>query len=307
MRLLLILASLMVGPALRAELRTFTDDGGRQIQAELVGMNGDHVVLKRNGKMAKWPLAKLSQDDQVYVKGWIKSAPKETPEIQVRIWERDGIGSSGSLNADKLENTLGKNIPGIKQTEEKGYYKHYDIDLTNRAPIDASDLIVSYVLYVVDAKNQVVGENGTEEISDIPSNERKTVTSKGITYVRTKTKTATLGTNILGHLQIGSSTDRTKEKFGGAWVRVYSPDGKMVGESKDLSDELEKLDIPWTGATGENAISIPDSFSKLEELFGPLKEAIEQIHEKLPKPPGNLPKPPGGPRSGPPKLPFGPR
>ena len=245
-------------------------------------------------------MAKLSQADQAYVGEWIKTAPKETPEVHVRIWERDGIGPSGNLNADKLENTLGKNIPGVKQTEEKGYFKHYDIDLSNRTPIDADDLIVSYVLYVVNAQNEVVGENGTESVSDIPSNERKTVTSKGIAYVRAKTKTLALGTNILGNFQIGSNTDRTKEKFGGAWVRVYSPDGKMVGEAKELSDELDRLEIPWTGATGEDALSIPESFSMLEEFFGPLKELIE----KLPKLPGDLPNLPSSPPKGLPKSPF---
>ena len=287
--LIVLLTFLWIEPA-KAELRTFTDDQGRQIQAELVGMSGDNIVIKRNGKLAKWPANKLSKSDQLYVKTWNRSASKGTPKILPRIWERDGIGEKGVLNAERLDNTLGKNIPLLKQTEEKGYYKHYDVDLHNNSPVDADDLVVSYVLYVVNVKNQVVWESGSESISDIPANSRKTIATKGITYVRAKTTSTTFGTNILGNLQVGSNTSRQTEKFGGAWVRVYSPNGTMVGESKRLSDQLEALDPQWTGPTGENAIPLPKSFSQLEELFGPLKEIIKQ----LPKPPVDLPKPPGG-------------
>ncbi|MDF1810844.1 MAG: SHD1 domain-containing protein [Verrucomicrobiales bacterium] len=296
------LAILLI-PTVQGEIRTFTDDTGRQVEAELVGLRGDNVVLKRNGKLAQWPVKKLSAQDQNYVKVWKKVSPA-TPELAVRIWERDGIGEQGVLNSERMDSSIpGKNIPILKSTEEKGYYKHYDVDIHNNSGIDASNLIVAYVLFVIDPQNQVVGENGRDSVDIIPSGERKTIKTQGITYVRTKTTTATFSTNILGNLSVGSATDRSREKFGGAWVRIYSLGGELAGEAKQFSPLLEKLNPAWTGYSGEQQILTPSSFSKLEEFFGPLKKLIESLPEppaSIPKPPGNFPFPPGGP----PKPPF---
>ena len=274
--------------------RIFTDDQGRQIEAEMVGVRGENIVLRRNGRMAQWPVKKLSEVDQRYVSEWKNSASRNTPKIQARIWERDGIGEKGLLNQDRLEPTLGKNIPLLKQTDEKGYFKHYDIDLHNRSAVDADNLMVSYVLYVITPQNKVIDETGREAVSKIGSNSRTTISTEGITYVRSKTKSTTFSTNILGNLQVGSDTKRSKEKFGGAWVRVYSPNGEIVGETKQLSPQLEALDPQWTGDSGHNAIPVPASLSQLEELLGPIKEIIKNLPERPPGLP-KLPRRPGFP------------
>ncbi|MEM9018901.1 MAG: hypothetical protein AAGC68_17970, partial [Verrucomicrobiota bacterium] len=93
----------------------------------------------------------------------------------------------------------------------------------------------------------------------------------------------TFGVNALGNLTTGTSTDRSKERFGGVWARVYGKDGELLGETKDLHDELERLDFRFTGTTGEGFEEVPflESFEKLKELF-----------EKLPKPPEGFPKKP---------------
>jgi len=41
--------------------RLFTDDQGRTVEATLVGVRGEKVVLSRNGRAAQWPIAKLSK------------------------------------------------------------------------------------------------------------------------------------------------------------------------------------------------------------------------------------------------------
>lgn len=292
---------LLVTHSSYGEVRTFTDDQGRQIQAELVGLRGDNVVIKSNGRMAQWPIAKLSKKDQAYVAFWKQSA-ETTPRVDVRIWERDGIGEKGVIDDGKLDpSALGKNIPMIKQTEEKASYKHYDVDLHNRSAVDAKNLLVSYVLYVITPQNQVVGENGKDSISLVGAESRHTLKTRGVTYVRTKTTSATVSTNILGNLSLGSNTSRSREKFGGAWVRVYSPEGNLIGEAKQLSDQLERMNPAWTGDTVENLLPTPSSFEQLEKLLGIIKEVIEN----LPEPPPGLPKPPGG-SSGRPPLPPGP-
>ncbi len=268
--------------------RVFTDDRGRQIEAELMGLNGANVVLNKGGKSAQWPLAKLSREDQSYVQAWTKD-PASSPSIVVNVWEREGVGEAGRLEEKSTGPEIPKNIPFLKKTEEKEKYRYYDIDLSNNSNIDAQKLHLAYVIYVIDASNKVVDLTGSEEVDAISSKKKVTVPSKAATSVRTKTTSATFGVNPLGGLTTGSSTDRGKERFGGIWARVYSSDGKLLGERKQLHDELERLNFGWTGSTGATFSKIPllETFEKLEELLGKLPKLPD-----LPKPPGGFPKPP---------------
>ena len=265
------------------DARLFTDDQGRQVEAELLGVNGANVVLDRNGQSAQWPIAKLSKQDQAYVKTWLEDPPSN-PKIRVNVWEREGIGDQGLFTTKTLKPGLPKNIPMLKSTEENAKYRYYDVDLSNLSQVDARDLHLSYVVYVIDASNQVVDYSGSRSIELVPASGRKSVGTEAATFVRTKTTSTTFGIGVLGNLTTGTSTDRAKERFGGIWVRVYGRDGELLGERKDLHDELERLDFRFTGSTGAGLSDIPvfESFQKLEELF-----------KKLPKPPSGLPpKPP---------------
>ena len=276
---------LLIPPTLGA--RTWTDDAGRQIEAEMIGVNGvngENVVFSQNGNSAQWPILKLSKGDQAYVRSWM-SDPAKTPSIVVNVWERDGIGEAGMM-PEKGGLGIPKNIPLLKTTEEKERYRYYDVDLSNNSPIDAQKLQLHYIIYVIDAANQVVGLQGSESVEAIASKKKVTVPTKAATRVSAKTTSATFGVNPLGGLTTGTSTDRSKERFGGIWARVYSHDGKLLGDRKQLHDELERLELQWTGGMGDGFSAIPllESFEKLEELF-----------RKLPKP--ELP-------TGLPRLPF---
>lgn len=292
--LLLIACIALLGGVGLVEARTFTDDRGRQIEADLLGVNGANVVLEKNGQAAQWPIAKLSQPDQMYVKAWLTDPPSN-PRIGVRIWEREGIGQSGRFGEKESGPSLPKNIPMLKKTEEKEKYRYYDMDLTNSSAVDAKELHLSYVLYVIDASNQVVDFSGSQKVETIPAGKRETRTTEAVTTTRTKTTSLTLGIGALGNLSAGTSTDRAKERFGGAWVRVYGKDGELLGEAKQLHDELERLDLRFTGSTSGGFADVPilETFDKLKELF----ESLPKLPENLPKPPGglpDLPKPPGG-------------
>lgn len=70
---LCLLASL---PTLAAEVRSWTDSMNRKIEAALVKVEGENVVLKlKDGREIPYPLAKLSQPDRDFV----ASLPAETP------------------------------------------------------------------------------------------------------------------------------------------------------------------------------------------------------------------------------------
>ncbi len=281
-----------------AEARLFTDDQGRQVEAEIVGVNGANVVLDRNGQSAQWPINKLSNEDQDYVKAWLKDSPS-SPKIRVNIWEREGIGEAGRFQEKSSGLEIPKNIPMLKSTEETEKYRYYDVDMSNLSGVDAREVFLSYVVYVIDETNKVVDFAGSESVELIKAEGRETRATQAVTYVRTKTTSMTFNVGVLGNLSTGTNTDRSKERFGGAWARVYSADGELLGERKQLHDELERLDFRFTGSTGETFGELPilESFEKLKELL-----------DKLPKPPAGFPKPPSGfpkPPGGLPKPPFG--
>ena len=284
----LLLISLFTLPFSLAA-REFTDADGRTVDAEILGVRDDHVVLSKNGKTGRWPIAKLSPKDQVYVRAWSKD-PTTTPKLRVRLFERDGMGETGVFQGKSSKTPL--DIPLIKQTEATANYKHYEADISNDAQsqVDALQLTAAYVLFVINTENQIVPETGFQKIDQIPVGERKTVTTEGITFLRTKTTSLTLGTNPLGHLNIGSNTDRAKG-------RVYSAEGELLGEAKDMIPELERLDPQWTGSNGVVEYPLMEAIDAFEKLI----EALP----KLPEFPDlkDLPKPPKPPR--PPKPPFG--
>ncbi|MBL9114236.1 MAG: PQQ-binding-like beta-propeller repeat protein [Verrucomicrobiaceae bacterium] len=71
LRHLIVSGAVLLGSAqLKAEVRTWTDSTGQfKIEAELVGIQGGQVTLKRpDGSIAKLPLARLSKADQDFLK-----------------------------------------------------------------------------------------------------------------------------------------------------------------------------------------------------------------------------------------------
>jgi len=127
----------------------------------------------------------------------------------------------------------------------------------------------------------------------IPAGGRVSQSSQAATLVSSKTTSPTLGTNVLGDLTTGTDTDRTKERFGGIWARVYGPTGELLGERKDLHDELERLDFQFNGITGNSYSDLPilEGFEKLQEILDQLPE-LPVRPRVFPKPDGILPTPP---------------
>ncbi|HEY1123973.1 MAG TPA: SHD1 domain-containing protein, partial [Haloferula sp.] len=58
-----------------ASARVWTDTTGRKIDAEIVRVEGDQVVVNFKGKETKLPLAKLSADDRKFAEEWQKTQP----------------------------------------------------------------------------------------------------------------------------------------------------------------------------------------------------------------------------------------
>lgn len=53
-----------------AESRSWTNDAGKTIQAELVDVEGDKAVLNMSGNNFPVPINTLSEADQEFIKNW---------------------------------------------------------------------------------------------------------------------------------------------------------------------------------------------------------------------------------------------
>lgn len=62
----------------KAEVRAWTNNAGKTIQAELVDVEGGKAVLNMNGNNFPVPIDSLSQADQEFIKNWKKSAPSDS-------------------------------------------------------------------------------------------------------------------------------------------------------------------------------------------------------------------------------------
>lgn len=107
--LLSALAALALMPAsLHAAPREWTDQAtGRKINAEFVALKGDQVTLSINGKEYKLPVAKLSAEDQAYLKVVGDSpapAAAPAPEMEKAVTEPKAAAASskvvGPIEAD---------------------------------------------------------------------------------------------------------------------------------------------------------------------------------------------------------------
>lgn len=69
-----LLISLLLASTSLAEMHIFTDTKGRTISAKIVTVLGDTIVIERkDGKTFTLPIVTFSEDDQMYVKEWVKN------------------------------------------------------------------------------------------------------------------------------------------------------------------------------------------------------------------------------------------
>jgi hypothetical protein len=70
MKTCLMLVISLIGAASIAKARTFTSSDGRKLEAELVSVEGEVIILKRSqdGQLFRLPIGKLSAEDQAFVR-----------------------------------------------------------------------------------------------------------------------------------------------------------------------------------------------------------------------------------------------
>ncbi len=277
--------------------RTFTDDQGKTTVAALSGVDGNDVILRRGSVAIRWPLAKLSKEDQAYVQEWQKNPPS-TPKLLVRLWERMGLSPAGTFPDSSDSPPDLPNIPGIIDVEKKDTFHYFDVDVSNPGSAQANQLTLAYQLYVITASGELVVEAGAQALPPINASEVGKSSTQAISSTRTKTTSLTLNANRQGKVATGEKRSRESERFSGGWVRVYAHDGEVVGEEMNLHPEIQETRPTWVGpkAAGTTSVENLGEFDSFVAEFQSRLKQVQEILKSLPPPPSPpaLPPPPSG-------------
>ena len=141
-------------------LRERAASKGRSTEAELAGVTGQDVLLRKSEVEMRWPLAKLSPADQAYVNEW-QANPPITPKLGLQIWKKEGISPAGTFAEEPGGPDGLPNIPGLHEVKKKDTFHYFAVDITNPNSTQASLLTLSYQIYVIPTSGNVIVETAT--------------------------------------------------------------------------------------------------------------------------------------------------
>lgn len=125
-----ILAALALATSLASlvNARTFTDDKGRKIEAELLSVDGSEVTLNKGGRKFTLPVTRFSQADQKFIREWasskatttfnlgyLSSNPKPVAPPAVTTPPKPGVSPPADLPKPKPGATLTLKFPELEK------------------------------------------------------------------------------------------------------------------------------------------------------------------------------------------------
>ena len=247
-----------------ADACVFTDEQGRQVDAELRGVRGENVVLGVGRINGQWPMAKLSPPDQLYVKDWVKTHTA-VKHVMLQVTEKDGAGSKGEIAQNRAPSAPTP-LPFAPPAQVKTSYKHYEIQVQNPSTVDAAGLRVAYVIYIMRPDGTVGISPGSERVETLAAGKAARISTEGVSAEKTKSTRFKIGLTNRA-VSVSERNVRSYEQFGGVWVKVSGPDGTQVGEYKKLSPELEKAGPPWQEEEVKEEIPVLQNLGDLLELI----------------------------------------
>jgi len=224
-----LFAILFLGVSLlHADPRTFTDQFGRAITAELISVDGDQIRIRRDdGQIFTLSASKLTTDDQKYIKEWVAARPGSKTEVSVEKSTPDPKKIIVNLSRGKFSSvTLYKYDTYTHKHEQWGY----SIQITNQQLRPVENLRVEYNLFARTFSDT------TSPTLITGAKTLKIVPSRGSEVFRTgsaevcKTKDTYFGNNTSGEMR-------------GIWYRIYADDQLLIEQSSP--DSLMR-DEKWT-------------------------------------------------------------
>jgi len=101
-RLAAFLAAVLSVSAI-AEGRTWTNQSGTRIEAELTGVEGGNALLQKDGKVFRVQIATLSPGDQEFIRAWKRAAPAAKRSSAKEVSKKGAcLGAQSADWADRL-------------------------------------------------------------------------------------------------------------------------------------------------------------------------------------------------------------
>ncbi len=213
-----VLVALCLTAALTSSLsaRIFTDTDGRTVEAEVAGLRGDQAVLNIKGKLITWPMDRLSQADQDYIREWAEKRPPT--KIVIRA---DGVRTGGT-NLDRTS--------------------YFELDLYNQQYHDSGPLVLQAIAVTRTSDGRISEHPITMELpKGVEARSAQVLSTREVEAVGTKRRVAISGGCCMAPIRF--RTFRTSTKVDGIWVRLYQGP-HMVGELKDLTPNAGT--VLWT-------------------------------------------------------------
>lgn len=135
-----LLVWLSLPATLAAEYRTFTNEAGATIEARLVRVEDDLVVIERKDRqLFRFPIDQLSGEDQKYVRRWpALQALGSSDRVEIRL-RRSRVGRNQERASPHVDPNL-----FYRRTEEEFVYQ---IILNNRVNEELRDVTIEYRIF----------------------------------------------------------------------------------------------------------------------------------------------------------------
>lgn len=223
----LLAALFLFAASLHAESRTFTDNFGRTITAEILSVDGDQVRIRReDGQVFNLSISKLTEADQKFISNWsaAKAGPDATEDEKSAPDPKKII--VGVSRARFSSRTLSKYDGYTHKHEDWGY----SIQVTNHHLRPIENLRVEYNLFArtysdISSPTLITGGKNLKKLRSRDDEVFRTTTAEVC-----KRRDTFYGSNSQGEMR-------------GIWFRVYA-DGKLLIEQS--SPESLMTSEKWT-------------------------------------------------------------
>lgn len=137
---------------LLAEERSWTNEAGKTINAELIEVSGDQAVLKMNGSNFEVPVTSLSEDDQKFIAEWKKQQPTDSSNDSKIEPNWDGEWPK-LISAD-----ISQDIEVLKEDDDAGEYIYASDHYEFICDVKLNTSVVKRFSLLFEATNQFVRE-----------------------------------------------------------------------------------------------------------------------------------------------------
>ena len=139
-------ASLLVATASLglAEVRTFTNTGGKEIQAQVTSVVGENVSMTlSSGKEFTLPIAKFSEADQTYIRDWATKNKNPVPRTALRLEIKK---TQSKVRLDKKDGEKNADYKKRRDASDKSQTL-YTLNLRNATRQPIGEVEVDYKIF----------------------------------------------------------------------------------------------------------------------------------------------------------------